>query len=93
MIGQLGHLITISALPNISVGIIPAGPDRTRMPVEGFWLFDSAQVSVELVSGYLTLTQAPEIAQYADTFTELAAHAVYGADARALIVQAIEALR
>jgi hypothetical protein len=50
-------------------------------------------VSVELVSGYLTLTQAPEIAQYADTFTELAAHAVYGADARALIVQAIEALR
>lgn len=92
MVGQLGHLITVSALPNVSVGVIPAGPDRTRMPVEGFWVFDSAQVSVELVSGHLTLTQASEVAQYADTFTELAGHAVYGAEARALVVAAIDAL-
>jgi transcriptional regulator with XRE-family HTH domain len=92
MVGQLGHLITVSALPSVSVGVIPAGPERTRMPVEGFWVFDSAQVSVELVSGHLTLTQAPEVALYADTFTELAGHAVYGADARALVVAAIEAL-
>lgn len=93
MVGQLGHLITVSALPSVSVGVIPAGPARTRMPVEGFWLFDSAQVNVELVSGRLTLTQEPEIALYARTFTELAGHAVYGAEARALIVSAIEALR
>lgn len=93
MIGQLGHLITVGALPSVSVGIIPAGPNRTRMPVEGFWVFDQAQVNVELVSGYLTITQPPEVAQYADTFTELAAHAVYGAEARTLIVKAIDALR
>lgn len=93
MVGQLGHLITVSALPSISVGIIPARPDRTRMPVEGFWIFDAAQVSVELVSGQLTLTQASEVSQYAETFAELAGHAVYGPDARALIVQAIDALQ
>jgi transcriptional regulator with XRE-family HTH domain len=92
MTGQLGHLISVGALPNVSLGIIPAGPDRTRMPVEGFWLYDSAQVNVELVSGYLTITQAPEVAQYVATFAELGAHAVYGADARALILRAIEAL-
>jgi transcriptional regulator with XRE-family HTH domain len=93
MVGQLGHLITVSALPSVSVGIIPASPDRTRMPAEGFWIFDTAQVNVELISGYLTITQPPEVAQYAEAFTELAGHAVYGADARALIVAAIEALR
>ncbi|SFF11205.1 Helix-turn-helix domain-containing protein [Actinacidiphila alni] len=92
MVGQLGHLITVSALPNVSVGVIPAGPDRTRMPVEGFWIFDAEQVSVELVSGHLTITQAPEIALYADAFAELAAQAVYGADARTLIVRAVQAL-
>lgn len=93
MVGQLGHLITVGALPNASLGVIPTRPDRTRMPVEGFWIYDSAQVNVELVSGYLTITQPPEIGQYAATFAELAAHAVYGADARALIVRAIDALR
>ncbi|SHL58475.1 helix-turn-helix domain-containing protein [Actinacidiphila paucisporea] len=93
MVGQLGHLITVSALPSVSVGVIPAGPDRTRMPVEGFWVFDSAQVNVELVSGYLTITQPPEVAQYVEAYAELARHAVYGTEARALIVKAIDAVR
>ena len=75
------------------MGVIPAGPDRRRMPVEGFWVFDSAQVNVELVSGYLTITQPPEVAQYVEAYAELAREAVYGADARALIVRAIDALR
>lgn len=92
MAGQLGSLITVGALPNVSMGIIPARPDRTRMPVEGFWIYDSTQVSVELVSGYLTITQAPEISQYAAAFADLAAHAVYGNEARALLVKAIDAL-
>lgn len=92
MSGQLGQLVTVGALPNVSLGIIPAGPDRTRMPVEGFWIYDSAQVNVELVSGYLTIMQAPEISQYAATFAELAAHAVYGGDARELITEALRHL-
>lgn len=89
--GQLGHLITVGALPNVSLGVIPSGPDRTRMPVEEFWIYDSAQVNVELVSGYLTITLATEISQHAATFAELAAHAVYGTEARVLIVRGIEA--
>lgn len=93
MVGQLGHLITVGALPSVSVGVIPASPDRTRMPVEGFWVSDQAQVNEELVSGYLTITQPPELAQYADTLTELATYAVYGVEARALIVRAIDGLR
>lgn len=92
MAGQLGHLITISSLSNVSVGVVPMRPDRVCWPVEGFWIFDSAEVNVELVSGFLTLTQPREIASYAQTYTELAELAVYGAPARALITSAIDAL-
>lgn len=91
-IGQLGHLFTVASLPNVSLGVVPMGVDRSRMPVEGFWIFDSAQVNVELVSGYLTITQPSEVAMYADTFAELASLAVYGAAARGLITMAMNSL-
>ncbi|WP_017559387.1 Scr1 family TA system antitoxin-like transcriptional regulator [Nocardiopsis baichengensis] len=74
--------------PYVSLGVVPMRADRGRMPVEGFWIFDSAQVNVELVSGHLTITQPSEIAMYADTFAELAALALYGERARTLIAAA-----
>ncbi|MDG4794459.1 helix-turn-helix transcriptional regulator [Micromonospora sp. WMMD1082] len=93
MAGQLGHLLTVGALPSVSLGVIPLGADRSTLwPVEGFWMFDDEQVSVELVSGHLTITQPREIAMYADVFTQLADLAVYGSAARHLITAAINAL-
>ncbi|MCX4821959.1 helix-turn-helix domain-containing protein [Streptomyces sp. NBC_01142] len=92
MSGQLGHLISIASLPNVSLGVVPMRPDRERWPVEGFWIYDTAQVNVELVSGYLTITQPSEVAMYADTFGELADLAVYGAKARALITAAMNSI-
>ncbi|MFJ1972388.1 helix-turn-helix domain-containing protein [Streptomyces sp. NPDC087903] len=92
MAGQLGHLVSVASLPNVSLGVVPMRPDRERWPAEGFWIYDTAQVNVELISGYLTLTQPSEVAMYADTFAELAALAVYGANARALITAAMDRL-
>lgn len=89
---QLERLVSVTALPNVSVGVVPTRLGRTRMPVEGFWIFDTAQVNVELVSGHLTLTQPSEISTYADTFTMLADMAVYGRQARALIHRALDSL-
>jgi transcriptional regulator with XRE-family HTH domain len=93
MAAQLGHLLTVSALPSVSLGVIPLGADRSVMwPIESFWMFDDEQVSVELVSGLLTVTQPREIAMYAKVFADLAAQAVYGAEARQLIADAVAAL-
>ncbi|MFD7505610.1 helix-turn-helix domain-containing protein [Streptomyces sp. NPDC059850] len=89
---QLERLIRVSALPNISIGVVPTRLGRTRMPVEGFWIFDRGQVNVELVSGHLTLTQPSEVGAYADAFTMLADMAVYGARARDLIHKARDSL-
>ncbi|MDH6134495.1 transcriptional regulator with XRE-family HTH domain [Kitasatospora sp. MAA4] len=91
MAGQLGHLIAVSASPYVSLGIIPTGTGRPHLPVEDFYMFDEAEVAVELTSGYLRITQPGEIAAYVRTFTGLAEMAVHGAKARALITAAIDA--
>ncbi|MFE1175049.1 helix-turn-helix domain-containing protein [Streptomyces sp. NPDC058773] len=93
MAGQLGHLLSLAALPHVSLGVIPLHADRTALwPVEDFWIFDEAQVSVELVAAFLTITQPHEIGMYAHTFAGLAELAVYGAPARTLITAAIDSL-
>lgn len=93
MAGQLGHLLTIGELPSVSLGILPMGIVRNAIwPVEDFWIFDDAQVSVELISGYLTITQPSEVAMYADAFARLKELAVLDAPARRLITAAIDAL-
>lgn len=92
MAGQLGHLISCSAMPIVSLGVIPMGTDRNHLPVEDFYMFDEAEVAVELTSGYLRLTEPREIGDYAQAFNELSELAVYGAPARAIITAAIVAL-
>ncbi|MFI1885578.1 helix-turn-helix domain-containing protein [Streptomyces jumonjinensis] len=92
MAAQLGHLLKVAALPQVSFGIIPMSADRVMWPVEGFWIFDDRQVLIELVTAEVTVKQPSEIAFYTRTFAELAAMACYGPQARALIADAISAL-
>ncbi|WP_062642552.1 helix-turn-helix domain-containing protein [Streptomyces maremycinicus] len=93
MAGQLGYLLSVMALPSVSIGIIPQDADRSGLwPVEGFFLYDDELVNVELVSAHLTVVQKPELAMYAKTFGELTELAVYGAAAREIITAAIESL-
>jgi transcriptional regulator with XRE-family HTH domain len=47
--GQLGQLISVASMPNVSLGIVPMRPGRTRWPAEGFWIFDSGQVNGAIV--------------------------------------------
>ncbi|MEU5305884.1 helix-turn-helix transcriptional regulator [Streptomyces noursei] len=91
-IEQLEHLLTVEALPNVSIGVVPSRLSRPRMPVEGFYIFDQAQANVELVSGYLTVTQPSEVAMYGKAFSTMAEMAVYGEKARRLITSAMDAL-
>jgi transcriptional regulator with XRE-family HTH domain len=92
MLDQLEHLRAVASLPTVSLGIIPFRPDRTLRPVEGFWIFDDERVTVELVSGWLTLTQPHEIALYTQAFDLMLAMAVYGSAAAGRIAAAIAVL-
>lgn len=94
MAGQLGYLLTAGALPSVSLGIIPmASPERGQGPRETFHVYDDTLVSVELVSARVKVTQPSEIALYLKTFEQMRSIAVYGTEARALILKALEALR
>jgi len=88
--GALRHLLAIQTLPSMALGVVPMAANRTvYWPVEAFYMFDREQVSVELVSGYLTVTAPSEVQMYEAGFAQLADAAVYGAEARALIEQAL----
>jgi hypothetical protein len=90
---QLEHLRSAMSLPSVKLGIIPFSVDRSVLhPVEMFFMHDDAQVNVELVSGWLRVTQPSEIEMYAEAFMRLADMAVYGNPARALINEAVRAL-
>lgn len=94
MAAQLGYLLTAGALPQVSLGIVPmSAPHRGQWTRETFHVYDDRLVSVELVSARVRITQPSEVSLYVRAFEELRAMAVYGADARVLVLRAIEALR
>lgn len=93
MAAQLGYLLTAGALPAVSLGIIPsATPNRPLWPQELFHVYDDSLVSVELLSARVRVTQPSEIALYLKAFDRLRGMAVYGSQARALVLNALEAL-
>jgi transcriptional regulator with XRE-family HTH domain len=84
MVGQLDRLLAVSSLPRLKLGIIPERAPY-KVPSNQFIMFDERLVHVEAVSAELAITQPREIALYDKAFRGLAALAVYGAGARALI--------
>jgi transcriptional regulator with XRE-family HTH domain len=92
MAAQLGYLLTAGALPSVSLGIIPTAAQRTLWPQELFHVYDDQLVSVELMSARVRVTQPTDVALYLKAFEQLRSMAVYGAEARALVLKAIENL-
>jgi Domain of unknown function (DUF5753) len=92
-VDQLRHLLATMRRPNILVGIIPADFDRrTVHPAEAFDITDAELVTVELVSGYLSVTQPIEVAMYLAEWNRLWSLCVFGRGAVALIERALTVL-
>ncbi|PJN04476.1 transcriptional regulator [Streptomyces sp. CB01201] len=91
--GQLGHLLSAMSLPAVSLGIIPfAASKRGMWTLEAFNIFDDQRVHVELLTAQVTLTAPGEVGMYVKAWAELRELAVYGAEARALVSAAIDAV-
>ncbi|MFD7181297.1 Scr1 family TA system antitoxin-like transcriptional regulator [Streptomyces sp. NPDC059904] len=94
MAAQLGYLPTAGAMPTVSARHHPVGHCGTDRLANGVVpRLRRHLVSVELLSARVHVAQPAEIALYVKAFEQLRSMAVYGADARALIVTAIDALR
>lgn len=90
---QLLHLLELQRRPNVFIRIIPASTDRRAVhPEEAFDIIDENLVIVELVSGFLSVTQPEEVALYMAAWKRLWDLAVSGAAATALIRSALARL-
>jgi transcriptional regulator with XRE-family HTH domain len=92
MVGQLDRLLAVSGLPNVSLGIIPAGAQMSLAPSNAFIIFDDRLVMIETYSAELRITQPREIAVYTKAFSWLSESTVTGSQARVLIKHALDQL-
>jgi hypothetical protein len=91
-LGQLDRLVSLSALPNVKLGIIGFETHYVVAPWHGFWILDNDRVMVETYSAELNLAQPGEVELYGQVFEQLAAVASYGRAARAIITGVIDDL-
>ena len=90
---QLAHLLDVMTLPSVSVSIIPLRAGRRGYrPRESFDITDSDLVTIEMLTGFLSLTHPGEVAAYVTAWEHLYSVAVRGRKARALIRGALAAL-
>lgn len=92
MLGQIDKLLLATALRSVRLGLIPFGVELGPTPLQGFWIRDDRLVQIETSAAELRLTQPDEIALYGRVFDQMAAAAVYGAEARRVIAQVARTL-
>ncbi len=91
-LAQLDRLMSLSALPNVKLGIIGFETQFIVGPWHAFWLRDQKRVTIETFSAELNLVQPEEIELYASIFEQMAAVASYGRSARAIITRVLDDL-
>jgi transcriptional regulator with XRE-family HTH domain len=91
--GQLDHLLTATRLPSVQLAIIPMNADRHGFRSrESFDITDSSLVTIEMLTGFLSLTNPEEVRSYVIAWEQLLSIAVRGRAARTLIRNARDAL-
>jgi hypothetical protein len=83
---QLDRLLSVMTLPNIAFGIVPLMTDRTAIGSTGFWIFDDVLVALETPTASIEITVPQEVALYVRMFDHLRQPAIYGRQARTLIL-------
>ncbi len=82
---QIDHLISISHLPNIRIGVIPLGVAVGRGPMNTFTLYDQRLVTVETFTGRIVFQDARDIAEHLEVFDLYERHALFGTEVRDLL--------
>lgn len=91
MAGQLDRMLSVMSMARMRLGIVPAQAPYV-VPSNQFIIFDNRLVHVEAVSAEIAVTQPREIELYARSFVALSELALYGREARSLIVEELENL-
>jgi Domain of unknown function (DUF5753) len=90
--GQLGHMLALSTLSNVELGVIPADSQLATAPMHGFWIFDDELVLVETIAAELMLREPEEIALYGSVFDTLREAASVGDEMRLILASLLKDL-
>lgn len=93
MAEQLDHLIEISRLANVKIGIIPWTTPANVPMLHGFTIYDSSAVLLGTQTATAIITDRRNVAEYEAHWTELAPLAVWGDTARSVIAETAKAYR
>lgn len=85
MVEQVEHLIEVSRLPTVQLGLIDLATPKTFLPPPGFHLYDRDVVAVATEVGTSFIDDPGDVAHFEALLDRLAEAAVHGDDARALL--------
>ncbi len=85
---QLDRLVSLSRLPNVSIGIIPATGRMPDFPMNCFSIHDARLVLIETFHSEITTRDPKDVATYVDVFERFSAVALYG-DAMRILTERI----
>ncbi|MBA9002646.1 helix-turn-helix domain-containing protein [Thermomonospora cellulosilytica] len=85
---QLDHLVSVSRLPSVRLGVLPLSRQVPDGAYHTFTVYDDRLVTVELFTGRLVLRDPKDIGHYRSLFGFFSSHAVWADEAR-VILQAV----
>ncbi|MFF4159426.1 helix-turn-helix domain-containing protein [Streptomyces sp. NPDC001678] len=84
MAAQLDKLVTMSRMPNVTVGVVPLAAAMPGLPTCSFVVFDARLVIVEIPHAEITTSELRDIELYVSKFESFERVAVYGEDMHSL---------
>lgn len=72
---QIDHLISLSRLPNVRIGVMPLGKTAPVTALDTFTIYDRSLVTVETTTGIIVLRDFRDVTVYLDLFAALEEHA------------------
>ncbi|MFI2226350.1 helix-turn-helix domain-containing protein [Streptomyces fradiae] len=82
---QLDRLVSLSRLPNVTIGVVPLTGRMPDFPMTCFSLHDDRLVMIETFHSEITTRDPKDVRLYLETFERFSAVARYGDDMRATV--------
>ncbi|MFF6802354.1 Scr1 family TA system antitoxin-like transcriptional regulator [Streptomyces sp. NPDC012616] len=93
MLAQFDRLLAVESLSTVRLGVIPWRRAVPVMPRHGFTLCDERAVVVESFRGERVLDDSDAVAAYADAFRRFEEAAIFGHEARELLIRVMQEFR
>jgi hypothetical protein len=93
MLAQLDRLLAVDSLTTVRIGVIPWRRAVPVMPRHGFTLCDRRAVVVETFRGERIVDDSAEVADYEETFSRFEEAAIFGIEARELLLRVMHEFR